>query len=134
MERIGIHWYHASRLIDASLACKHVEVAGVFSHLAQADEPDLAAAREQVARFEHVLEAYDARGCPRPPAHLANSAAMSVLPEARYDLVRPGISLFGVSPSAAVPLPAGVRPALTWVSRVVYFKVCLLYTSPSPRD
>ena len=123
MERLGIHWYNARGLIEASLACDHVEVDGIFSHLANADASDLTHARTQVARFDEVLRIYDDLGAPRPRAHLANSAGLVTLPTARHDLVRPGILLFGVRPSPEVPLPEGVGPALTWVSRVVYFKV-----------
>lgn len=123
MERIGIHWYHAHRLVEASLRCRHVDVEGIFSHLANADASDLGHAREQVRRFEEVLALYDERGVGRPRAHLCNSAGLLNLPEARYDLVRPGILLFGVPPAPTVAVSVPVRPALTWVSRVVYFKV-----------
>ncbi len=123
MERLGIHWYHAHRLIEASLRCEHVDVEGIFSHLANADAPDLSHAREQVRRFEEVLAVYDRLGVPRPMVHMANSAGVLRLPEAHYDLVRPGILLFGVAPDPGVEITLPVRPALTWVSRVVYFKV-----------
>ena len=55
--------------------------------------------------------------------HFANSAAVLQLPESYFDLVRPGITLYGVYPTRQVPRTIQVKPALTWKSRVVYFKV-----------
>jgi alanine racemase len=55
--------------------------------------------------------------------HMANSAAILSLPESWLDLVRPGILLYGVYPSAETPRGIAVRPALAWKSHVVYFKV-----------
>jgi alanine racemase len=54
---------------------------------------------------------------------MANSGAILQIPEARFDMVRPGILLYGVYPSADVPKNIHVRPALSWKSRVVYFKI-----------
>jgi len=55
--------------------------------------------------------------------HIANSAAVLQLPESYMDMVRPGIMLYGIYPSAEVPRTVDVHPALEWKSRVVYFKV-----------
>jgi len=123
MERIGMHWYSAGGLVEASLRCDHVQVEGLFSHLANSDQADGRSVREQVARFEEVLDHYRRRGLPPPMCHLANSAAVLQHPSTRYDMVRLGIALFGVTPGPEVALPEGVAPALRWVSRVVYFKV-----------
>ena len=103
MERIGVHWYSAAPLIEASLRCLHVEVEGIYSHLANADAADLTHARLQVERFEEVLDSYRTHGAEPPLRHLANSGAILQLPEAWYDLVRPGILLYGVLPSEDVP-------------------------------
>lgn len=123
MERIGVHWYSAEGLVDASLRLRHVRVEGIFSHLANADAADLSHARLQIERFEQVLDLYRRRGLAPPPAHLANSGAVLQLPESWYQAVRPGILCFGVLPSPEVAPTVPVRPALRWSSRVVYFKV-----------
>lgn len=123
MERIGVHWYSAEGLIEASQRCTHVAIDGIYSHLANADSADLTHARVQVARFEEVLDLYRERGLPMPMRHLANSGAVLQLPEAHYDMVRPGILLYGVMPSAEVVRSVPVEGALRWISRVVYFKV-----------
>jgi alanine racemase len=123
MERIGVHWYSAGALLEASLACRNVEVEGVFTHLANADEADLGHARLQLERFAEVLSFYERRSLPMPLRHAANSGAVAQLPESWLDMVRPGVLLYGARPSPSVPAVVPVRGALRWVTRVVYFKV-----------
>jgi alanine racemase len=123
MERIGVHHYNAEGLLEAAARSPHVEVEGIYSHFANADAPDLADARRQLARFQEVLRFYERRSLPPPRRHMANSAALLRLPESHLDLVRPGILLYGVYPHEGAPRALVVRPALSWRSRVVYFKV-----------
>jgi alanine racemase len=123
MERIGIHYYSAHLLQEAALKCSHVEVEGIYSHFANADSHDLTHARLQLERFNDVLRFYEHHSLPMPMRHIANSAAVLQLPESYFDIVRPGIALYGVYPSPHVPRTLEVKPALAWKSRVVYFKV-----------
>jgi alanine racemase len=123
MERIGVHYYSAGTLQEAALKCSNVEVEGIFSHFANADAGDLGHARLQLERFNEVLHFYEKHSLPTPIRHMANSAAILQLPESHFDLVRPGIMLYGVYPSPEVKRNIEVRPALEWKSRVVYFKV-----------
>jgi alanine racemase len=122
MERIGVHHYNAEGLLDAASRSPHVIVDGIYSHFANADAPDLAHARLQLERFLEVLRFYERRSLETPARHIANSAAVLRLPESHLDLVRPGLLLYGVYPCAG-PHPVEVVPALSWRSRVVYFKV-----------
>lgn len=123
MERIGVHWYSADKLLEASIRCKNIKVEGIFSHLANSDAADLSHARLQLERFLGVLRFYEDRSLPVPTRHLCNSGGVLQLPEAWLDLVRPGILLYGVLPGEGVARSVPVAPALTWRSRVVYFKV-----------
>jgi alanine racemase len=123
MERIGVHYYSAPGLLERAAECRHCVVEGIYSHFANADAADLTSARLQLARFLDVLAWYDRQGVAPPVRHIANSGAILQLPESRLDLVRPGILLYGVYPSAEVARTIAVRPALAWKSRVVYFKV-----------
>ena len=100
MERIGVHHYTAPGLLEAAARSPHVEVEGIYSHLANADAEDLTDARRQLARFEEVLRFYERRSLPIPTRHLANSAALLRMPESHLDLVRPGILIYGVQPFA----------------------------------
>ncbi|MDX1613165.1 MAG: alanine racemase [Candidatus Promineifilaceae bacterium] len=123
MERIGVHYYSADTLLEATLSCHHCQVEGIYSHFANSDTADLSSARQQLARFEAVLSFYEQRGLPLPLRHMANSGAILQLPDSHMDMVRPGILLYGVYPSDEVPLAIDVQPTLSWKSRVVYFKV-----------
>ena len=124
MERIGVHYYSATTLIDVAIRCRHCDVEGIYSHFANADTADLTSAQIQLDRFQEVLDHYAAHDLPRPPLrHMANSGAILQLPESHFEMVRAGILLYGVYPSAEVPRRVVVRPSLSWKSRVVYFKV-----------
>jgi len=123
MERIGVHPYSAGPLLEAAARSPHVEVAGIYSHFANADATDLAPTRLQLERFLEVLRFYELRSIEPPLRHIAGSAALLRLPEANLDMVRPGILLYGVYPFEGAPRPVAVKPALSWRTRVVYFKV-----------
>jgi alanine racemase len=123
MERIGVHYYNANSLQEAALKYPHIDVEGIFSHFANADRADLTHARLQLERFEEVIRFYERHGLPPPLRHIANSAAILQLPESYFDMVRPGILMYGVYPEKEVPRSIQVSPALSWKSRVVYFKV-----------
>jgi alanine racemase len=125
MERIGVHYYSAHGLLEHASECRHCIVEGIYSHFANADAEDLGSARLQLARFHDVLQWYDKQGVAPPVRHVANSGAILQLPESHLDMVRPGILLYGVYPSRDVRRTIAVRPALSWKSRVVYFKVVI---------
>lgn len=119
MSRLGVTPEDALALLRADWPpTLHLE--GVMSHLASADEPDGRATEQQLARFRAFLEALQAAGLTVPTAHIANSAAILRYPSSRFDLVRPGLMLYGYS-SGPTP-PADLRPALTWKTRVVQVK------------
>ncbi len=98
----------------------HVE--GVFTHFATADSTDQSYARRQLARFHTVLRALDVRGLRPPLVHAANSAALLTIPEARFDLVRPGVAVYGLHPSDEVRLPDAFRPALAFKTQAAQVK------------
>jgi alanine racemase len=123
MERIGVHYYNAHGLLERAAECRHCHVEGIYSHFANADDADLTYARMQLSRFLDVLQWYDKHGIAPPVRHIANSGAILQLRESHLDMVRPGILLYGVYPAADVRRTIAVRPALSWTSRVVYFKV-----------
>ena len=123
MERLGVHHYSAESFLEEAIRSKHLIIEGIFSHFANADAADLTSARLQVERYQEVLKFFEERSLPTPVRHMANSGAILQLPESYMDLVRPGILLYGVYPSFEVEKTIEVRPALSWKSRVVYFKV-----------
>lgn len=123
MERIGVHSEHAGPLIEAAVASSWCAVKGIYSHLACSDDPASPMTREQLARFLHACGHFDRIGAPMPLRHLANSGGVLHFPETCLDMVRPGIALYGVLPDPASRATVPLRPALSLVSKVVYFKV-----------
>jgi alanine racemase len=93
-------------------------VVGVMSHLATADEEDETYARRQIERFASVVGRFPAATC-----HLANSAGVLRFPEARFDAVRCGIALYGLSPFGDDPALYGLEPVLSWRSAVVHVRM-----------
>jgi alanine racemase len=123
MERIGVHYYSAHTLFEAAQKCRHCHIEAIYSHFANSDSVDLTSAQIQLDRFNQALNWFPEHGLPMPQRHMANSGAILQLPASHFEMVRPGILLYGVFPSAEVPHTLPVKPALTWKSHVVYFKV-----------
>ncbi|EMY36124.1 alanine racemase [Arthrobacter crystallopoietes BAB-32] len=101
-----------------------VEVVGVWSHLACADEPGHPSIAAQLAVFDEAVAVARAAGLRPRYRHIANSAATLSLPESHFDLVRPGISVYGINPlppEARDGLPR-LRPAMTLAASVVQTK------------
>jgi alanine racemase len=99
-----------------------LHIAGLYTHFATADSADETFARRQFARFTGVLTEITAAGLRPPLVHAANSAALLRFPEARFDMVRPGIACYGLPPAAETPLPPDFRPALSFHSEVAQVK------------
>ncbi|MEL1264583.1 alanine racemase [Pseudoxanthomonas putridarboris] len=123
MERIGVHSEHAAPFIEAAVSSRGCTVKGIYSHLACSDDPASPMTAEQLRRFLAACAHFDRLGAPMPVRHLANSGGVLHFPETHLDMVRPGIALYGVLPDPASRATVALRPALSLVSRVVYFKV-----------
>jgi alanine racemase len=98
-----------------------VRLRGVFSHLARADEPTHPVVDAQAARLREVLATAAGHGLVPEVVHLANSAATLTRPDLCFDLVRPGIAVYGLSPVPALG-DLGLRPAMTLRARVALVK------------
>jgi alanine racemase len=109
-------------LLHEIKALPRLELEGIFTHFAMADTQDQTHARMQLTRFQHVLQRIDEKHMHPSLVHAANSAAILSLPEAHFDMVRPGIALYGLDPSSEVPLPAEFRPALSFKTQVAQVK------------
>lgn len=125
MGRLGIRSEQIEEivaLVREIRALPGLELEGIFTHFAMADTLNQTHVRMQLARFQQVLQTLDRYGLRPPLVHAANSAAMLALPEARFDMVRPGVALYGLEPSAEVRLPEGFRPALAFKTQVAQVK------------
>ncbi|MGH3741670.1 MAG: alanine racemase [Micromonosporaceae bacterium] len=99
-----------------------VEIIGIWSHFAYADAPGHPTIGNQISVFREALETAAGYGVRPPYRHLANSAATLTLPDAHFDLVRPGISVYGYSPIPGGSARHGLRPAMTLRARVMLTK------------
>ena len=118
MHRLGIDPADALDLCAQLSSNVHLHLEGIYTHFSTADEADKRYSHEQLHRFTTLLDRLARAGCRPPIVHAANSAATLDLPRAHLDAVRCGILLYGLSPSAEVPAPAGMRPVLSWKARV----------------
>jgi len=123
LERIGVHYYNAEKFLERAVSCKNIIIEGVYSHFAQATEKDLSYTKLQFERFMEAVYFFEKHSLEMPTRHLSNSGAILQFPEANLDMARPGIILFGVYPSSEIKKTILLKPALSWKSRVVYFKV-----------
>ncbi|HEY3364492.1 MAG TPA: alanine racemase [Symbiobacteriaceae bacterium] len=122
MSRVGSRPHEAVAFAKAVSALPGIDVEGVFTHLAAADEPENDFAARQLAAFGAVLNALAAAGIRPRVRHACNSAGIMLHPEGHYDLVRGGIAMYGLEPDPAVRWPVPLRPALTWRTRVAMVK------------
>jgi alanine racemase len=98
-----------------------VEVVGIWSHFACADVPGHETIDQQLAAFAEGLAVAERYGVEPRYRHIANSAATLSRPDSHYDLVRPGIAVYGLSPLPR-EFPTGLRPAMTARARVALTK------------
>ena len=121
MARLGAPWQEGRRLVEAIAGLEAVQLAGVYSHLADADAPGAGLdplTREQQQRFEQVLVAIGQAGLASGCRHLANSAATLRSPQLHYDLVRVGLALYGHRPAAHLGSALALQPAMQVRARV----------------
>jgi alanine racemase len=126
MGRLGIRAERINEILEllhAITELPRLESEGIFTHFAMADTQDQTHVRMQLARFQHVLRVLEKEHIRPPLVHAANSAAIFSLPESHFDMVRPGIALYGLDPSHEVRLPANFRPALSFKTQVAQVKV-----------
>lgn len=108
-----------ARLIDGAGG---LDLAGTFTHLAVADEPERPETAEQLDRFDRVLAEMAAVGIDPGLRHAANSAGSLAHPRAHLDMVRVGIALYGIAPAPAMAGTVDLRPAMSLHAEVTMVK------------
>lgn len=108
-----------------AMKCDELHFAGIWSHFARADEPGAVANENQRMRFEAAIQRAHALGLSPELRHLSNSAATLIDEKSRYDMVRCGIALYGLSPDFSTLGPAsnyGLQPAMHLTARLALVK------------
>jgi len=98
-----------------------VRVVGLWSHLGASDDPSGPATHRQLDVFRAALDIAERLGARPEVRHLANSAATLLVPDAHFDLVRPGVAIYGLWPGRPFS-PVDLRPAMTLVGRLAKTK------------
>jgi alanine racemase len=123
MGRLGVFPEQGVDFMRRLIALPGLSVEGIFTHFATADEPQKPDMHNAINRFISLLDQLRPAGLLPPLVHAANSAAALYFPQARFGMVRCGISIYGLHPSDEAPLPEGFRPALTWKTRLQSVKL-----------
>ena len=122
MGRLGfMHGLLNKEIVIDRLRNFHVE--GIFTHFSKADEKDKRFTKKQLNAFLDVITALEAHGIAPPIRHAANSASLIDMPESHMDMIRPGISIYGLYPSAEVHKGnVHLKPAMQIKSRIIQVK------------
>ncbi|BCY19269.1 hypothetical protein hrd7_31180 [Leptolinea sp. HRD-7] len=122
MNRLGVPAEQGVEFMKLLKTLPGLQVDGVFTHFARADEVNAGTTEQQLGRFNTFLTELKQVGLVPPQVHAANSAASLFFPAARFDMVRPGIALFGINPAEDAILPEGFSPVLQWKTRLISIK------------
>jgi alanine racemase len=118
MSRLGVGVDQLPGVLARVKELPALRLAGLCTHFASADLPDVAASEDQLAKFERCMQLAQQEGFTELAHHAANSAAAVRFPRARLAAVRPGLALYGAMPSREVALP-GLEPALRLSTRIM---------------
>lgn len=124
MGRLGLDEQEVADAVAEVAACPGLQLAGLVSHLACADQPEHPENNHQYNRFRRIIKQckyWKTPSAPAPRHSLANSAALLARPETHCHWVRPGILLYGVSPffPANIGVNIGLRPVVRWCSQMI---------------
>jgi alanine racemase len=122
MGRLGFFDQESIRFLQEICQHSKIQIEGIFTHLAKADEPAAGTTELQLLNFNQILENLEEQNCHFQWVHAANSAASIIFPKSRYNLIRPGIAIYGLNPSEGVPVPPEFKAALSWKTTITSVK------------
>jgi alanine racemase len=122
MSRLGTDWQQAVAFFGEVKSLPYLQIGSLYSHLATADELDLTVIELQLDRFQHAIAAIGAAGYELPLLHLANSAGILVGDRLHYQLVRPGLILYGICPAPHLQSAIDLQPVLSVKARITQVK------------
>ncbi len=123
MRRIGINPDDAVSFVRKVMDFKNLNLEGIFSHFPSSDERDKTFSIGQIQLFNQVISKLRLAGIEVPKKHMANSAGVLDLPQSYYDMVRPGLMIYGLYSSEEVSRSIKLRPAMTFKTKVSQVKV-----------
>ncbi len=131
MGRIGIPVSGAGAFIRSLASLSNVYMKGIWTHFASSDEADLSFARKQLSEFRTLVTQLEIDGIHIPLVHCANSGAIMQLPDSYFDMVRPGIMMYGYAPSHETRKTVSLLPAMSIKGKIGFVKTVKKGTSIS---
>jgi alanine racemase len=122
MSRLGANWQQAVAFYREVAQLPYLQIGSLYSHLATADDLDPTVMELQLQRFQQAIAAIRAAGYVLPMLHLANSAGILVSTRSHYNLVRPGLSLYGLYPAPHLQPAIDLQPVMSVKARVSQIK------------
>ncbi|MFA5832938.1 MAG: alanine racemase [Bacteroidota bacterium] len=122
MGRIGVKPSEAVQLVKSISTLSNIFIKGIWTHFASSDETNLSFANEQLQKFRSIVTTLELNGIHIPLVHCANSGAILQMPDSYFDMVRPGIMMYGYTPSAETKKTVDITPALSLKARVGFTK------------
>jgi alanine racemase len=121
MGRLGVFYKEALYFLKRVSALSSLKIEGITSHLAVA-ETDKEFTKKQLNRFKSIINAAQKEGIALPYNHIANSAALLQYEESFFQVVRPGLSLYGIYPTNSLKEKIKLRLTMTFKTKVIYLK------------
>jgi alanine racemase len=131
MTRLGVLYKDLPQFLEQILPLKGIEVKGIFSHLAVADQPDQAYTDQQIEKFQEAVEASRRIIGFEGDVHIANSGALLGSKGLELGMIRPGILLYGSPPAEGWPAAAAFKPVMSFKSKVTQVRTVPAGTSVS---
>ncbi len=122
MGRIGIASTDAVAFVEKVSRLSHLHIKGIWTHFATSDENDLSFATEQLKKFRNIVTELELRGIHIPLIHCANSGAIFQMPDSYFDMVRPGIMMYGYTPSTETRKTIEIRPVMSLKGKIGFLK------------
>jgi alanine racemase len=122
MTRLGLDPEVAAKSVELMARMPRLAIDGIFTHLAEAENPNRVLSGRQIEAFSRVLDSLAVRAIEIPRKHCANSAAILNSPESHFNLVRPGLMLYGYLPDESLVVPSPLKPVLSLHSAIVQLR------------
>ena len=127
MNRLGISPENLPTLLDQVRNLKNLKIEALSTHFSSADDEDLSVTQAQLEKFQTALTILQKEGVHTPIVHCANTSALFKFPESHFNMVRPGLILYGVlpSPSLRPVIDQGenpFQPVMQWKSQIILLK------------
>ena len=119
MTRLGVPLEQAEAFLKEATQVNSIELEGLYSHFATADEGDLSYANSQLSKFDDIVEISKKLDISFAFIHCSNSGAILNVQDSRFNMVRAGMLLYGAFPSDEVPQDLPIKPVMTFTAPVV---------------